>query len=120
LIKDLFVSLSQIPLKNMVMDVVVSDISPKFDMFLSRYWAEKLKGTLQMDMSYATILVFGQERRLYREVMLKYMVSSKTQPNNHLIYFVGTEVGSSIFYNNLNFEEGKPTTIMTVEEKTEH
>jgi hypothetical protein len=80
LIKYLVVSLSQIPSKNLVMDVVVADIPPKFGMLLSRSWAVKLKGTLQMDMLYATILVFGQERWLYREVLLKYMVSSKTQP----------------------------------------
>jgi hypothetical protein len=67
LIKDLVVSLAQIPAKNMVMDVVVADIPPKFGMLLSRSWAAKLKGTLQMDMSYATIPVFGQDRRLYRE-----------------------------------------------------
>ena len=40
--------------------LVVSDIPPKFDMLLSRSWAAKLKGTLQMDMSYATIPIFGQ------------------------------------------------------------
>jgi hypothetical protein len=70
LIKDLVVSLAQIPAKNMVMDVVVADIPPKFGMLLSRSWAAKLKGTLQMDMSYATIPVFGQDKRLYREVFL--------------------------------------------------
>jgi hypothetical protein len=66
LIKDLVISLSQIQLKNLIMDIVVADIPPKFGMMLSRSWAVKLKGTLQMDMLYATILVFGQERRLYR------------------------------------------------------
>jgi hypothetical protein len=71
-------------------------------------------------MSYATIPVFGQEMRLYREVLLKYMVSRKTQPNNHPIYFVNTEFGSYIIYNNLSFEEGKLTTFMIVKEKTEH
>jgi hypothetical protein len=59
MIKDLVVSLAQIPTKNMIMDVVVADIPPKFGMLLSRSWAAKLKGTLQMDMSYATIPVFG-------------------------------------------------------------
>jgi hypothetical protein len=117
LIKDLVVSLSQIPSKNLVMDVVVADIPPKFGMLLSRSWAMKLKGTLQMDMSYATIPIFGQERRLYREVLLKYMVSSKTQPNNHPIYSVDTEIDSSIFYNDLSFEREEPTTVMTVEDK---
>jgi hypothetical protein len=118
LIKDLVMSLAQIPSKNMVMDVVMVDIPPKFGMLLSRSWAAKLKGTLQMDMSYATIPIFGQDRRLYREVLLKYMVSSKTQPNNHPIYSIDTEVGSSIFYNDLSFEEEEPTTIMTTDEET--
>jgi hypothetical protein len=105
LIKDMVVSLSQIPAKNMVMDVVVVDIPPKFGMLLSRSWAAKLKGTLQMDMSYATIPVFGQYRRLYSEVFLKYMVRNKSQPNNHPIYSLEIELGSSIFFNDLCFEE---------------
>jgi hypothetical protein len=120
LIKDLIVSLSQIPSKNMIMDVVVVDIPPKFGMLLSRSWATNLKGTLQMDMPYDTIPMFDQERRLYREVLLKYMVSSKTQPNNHPIYSVDTEVGSSIFYNDLRFEEGNPTIVIAIEAETDH
>jgi hypothetical protein len=121
LIKDLVVSLSQIPSKNLVMDVVVADIPPKFGMLLSRSWAAKLKGTLQMDMSYATIPVFGQERRLYREVLLKYMVSSKRKPNNHPIYSVDTEVGSSIFYNDLCFEEEDPKIVeLPVKDEADH
>jgi ribonuclease HI len=87
-------------------------------MFLSRSWAVKLKGTLQMDMTYATIPVFGHDRRLYREVLLKYMVSSKTQPHNHPIYVVDTEVGSSIFYNDFSFGEEGSMTITTTDEKT--
>jgi hypothetical protein len=71
-----------------------------------------------MDMSYATIPVFGHDRRLYREVLLKYMVSSKTQSNNHLIYSIDTEIDSSIFYNDLSFKEEEPTEIMTVDEDT--
>ena len=47
------------------MDVVVVDIPPKFVMLLSRSWAAKLKGDFQMDMSYATIPVFGVQRRLF-------------------------------------------------------
>jgi hypothetical protein len=42
----------------MIMDVVVADIPPKFGMLLSRSWDDKLKGALQMDMSYATMPVF--------------------------------------------------------------
>jgi hypothetical protein len=70
LIKYLVVTLTQIPSKSVVMDVVVVDIPPKFGMLLSRSWETKLKGTLQMDMSYATIPVFGKQRRLYRETQV--------------------------------------------------
>jgi hypothetical protein len=118
LIKDLVVSLTQIPSKNMFMDVVVADIPPKFGMLLSSSWAVNLKGTLHMDMSYVTIPIFGHDRQLYRDVLLKYMVSSKTQPNNHPIYSIDTDISSSIFYTNLSFEEEEPTTIMTIDKDT--
>ena len=42
LIKDLVVSLHQIPERNLIMDVVVADFPPKFGMLLSRSWATKL------------------------------------------------------------------------------
>jgi len=59
LIKDLVVSLDQLPMKIFLMDVVVVDIPPRFGMLLSRSWVVKLKGTLQLDFSYAAIPVFG-------------------------------------------------------------
>jgi hypothetical protein len=83
LIKDLVVSLAQIPSKNMVMDVVVTDIPPKFGMLLSRSWVAKLKGTLQMDMSYATIPIFGHDRCLYREVYTE--IHGKQQNTSQII-----------------------------------
>jgi len=46
LIKDLVVSLDQLPMKNVLMDVVVADIPPRFGMLLSRSWVAKMKGTL--------------------------------------------------------------------------
>jgi hypothetical protein len=68
-IKDLVVTLSQLPMKSVVMDIVVVDIPPKFGMFLSIYWENKVGGSLQMDLTYATILIFGGEHKnLYREV----------------------------------------------------
>jgi hypothetical protein len=70
-----------------------------------------------MDMSYTTIHVFGQDRRLYREVFLKYMVSNKSQPNNHPIYSVETELGSSIFFNDLCFEEKEPEIDMAFKDR---
>jgi hypothetical protein len=118
LIKDLVVSLAQIPTKNMVMDVVITNIPPKFGMLLSSLWTVNLKGTLQMDMSYATIPIVFHDRCLYRDVLLKYMVSRKTQPNNHPIYSVKTDIGSSIFYNDLSFKEEELTEIMKADEDT--
>ena len=79
------------------MDVVVADVPTNFGMLLSRSWSAKLKGTMQMDFSYATIPVFGVKRRLYRESRLKYMISSKECPESHPIYAVDTKMGSSIF-----------------------
>jgi hypothetical protein len=76
LIKDLFVSLSYLPMKSVVMDIFVADIPPNFGIILSRSRANKLGGSLQMDLTYATIPIFGGEhRRLYKELRLDYIVS---------------------------------------------
>jgi len=45
-IKDLVISLFQLPMKSVVMDIVVADVPPKFSMLLSRSWIKKLGGTL--------------------------------------------------------------------------
>ena len=76
LIKDLVVSLEKIPTNNVLMDVVLVDIPPRYGIFLSRSWGENLRGTLQLDFSYATIPVFGQLRKLYQKIKMKYMISS--------------------------------------------
>ena len=81
------------------MDIEVVDIPPKFGMLLSRSWASKLKGTLQMDMTYDTIPLFGGNKRLYRDKRLAYVVSSQDKPEYHHINAVDTDLGSSIFLN---------------------
>jgi hypothetical protein len=50
-------------------------------------------------------------------MIVKYMVSNKTQPKKNPRYSIDTEVGSSIFYNDLSFEEEESTTIMTIDEE---
>jgi ribonuclease HI len=96
-IKDLAVSLFQLPMKSVVMDIVVADVPPKFGMLLSRSWIKKLGGTLQMDLTYATIPVFGgEQRRLYREAQLAYIVSDEADPTNHPIFALDTDLGSSL------------------------
>ena len=50
-----------------------------------------------MDLTYATIPVFGGEhRRLYREAQLAYIVSNEANPTNHPIYALDTDLGSSL------------------------
>ena len=58
MIKDLVVTLFEIPAKSIVMDVVVADVPPKYGMFLFRSWDKNLGGILYMDMKYANVLVF--------------------------------------------------------------
>jgi ribonuclease HI len=96
-IKDLVVSLFQLPMKSMVMDIVVADVPPKFGMLLSISWIKRLGGMLQMDLTYATIPVFGGEhKRLYREAQLAYIVSDEANPTNHPIFPLDTDLGSSL------------------------
>ena len=104
LIKDLCVSLVQYPNKTILMDVVVADIPPKYGMLLSRSWGAKLQGSLQLDMFYATISVFGQPKRLYRETLMKYVVSSEEKPQNFPIYAIHSDMDSFILFN----DEGCP------------
>ena len=59
MIKDLVVNLAQIPAKSVVMDIIVVDILTRFGMLLSRSWGTKIKGSIKLDLTYATILVFG-------------------------------------------------------------
>lgn len=81
------------------MDIVVVDIPSIFGMLLSKSWSKKLGGTLQMDMPYATIPVFGGEfRRLYKETQMAYIISDQHNPSNHPIYAEEKELGSSIFH----------------------
>ena len=91
LIKDMVVSLAKLPFKTVVIDVVVVDIPPKFGVFLSRSQTSKLKGSLQMDMSYATIHVLNENKRLYSEKRSPYVVNSPNQPGVHHIHAVDTD-----------------------------
>ena len=82
-----------------MMDVVVADIEPNFGMLLSRSWAKRVGGTLKMDLSYATIPIFGgEQRRMYREVQMAYLVNDSDNPANHPIYAVEDGLGSCMFH----------------------
>ena len=90
-------TLFQLPVKSVVMDVVVADVPPNFSMLLSRYWIKRLGGSLHMDLTYATITLFAQEhRRLYRESQLAYIISDEANPANHPVFALDTDLGSNI------------------------
>jgi hypothetical protein len=90
LIKDMVVTLAQLLVKRIMMDVVENDVPTNYDMFLSRTWARKLGGTMQMDMNFSTVPVFGGEKiSLYKETKFDYVV-------NHHIYVVDEDLGCCI------------------------
>jgi hypothetical protein len=87
------------------MDVVITDIPPKYGLLLSRLWGSKIGGSLQLDMTYATIPMFGgQFTRLYRETRLAYIVSDPQNPNNYPVYISDQDLGNCIlsFYDGIN------------------
>ena len=61
-----------------------------------------------MNMSYETIPLFGEHRRLYREKRLAYVVRSKDKTNNHPICVVDIRLVSSIFFNDSHIEKDFP------------
>ena len=96
------------PMKSMMIDIVVADVPPKFGMLFSRGWIKRLGGTLQNDLSYATVPVFGREsRRLYRESQPTYIISDERNPSNHPIYVVDTDFGVCI----LQIEESQKASL---------
>jgi hypothetical protein len=71
-------------------------------------WAKKVVGSLQMDLTYSTIPVFGGEhRRLYREFISAYIISDHQNPSTHPICAIEDEIRSSVFH--LNNEEPEIT-----------
>jgi hypothetical protein len=88
------------------MDVVISKVPAKYAMLLSKSWGAKLGGSLQLDMAYATIPIFGgQFTRLYRETRLAYIVSDPQNQNNYPFYISDQDLGNSILSIDDDFEE---------------
>ena len=81
------------------MEILVADITHKYGILLYRSWGENVHRSLQLDMSYATISVFGQPKKLYRETLMKYMVSNAARSINYPIYATPTDLDSFILCN---------------------
>jgi len=109
------VTLTQLPMKRVIMDIVVANIPAKYGMLLSRSWAEKLGGTLQMDMKYATVPVFdGEKKRLYRENKLKYVVNNARKSKNHPVYVVEDTMDCFQLAVSADFQEENKSNEITV------
>lgn len=71
-----------------------------------------------MDMLFATIPVFGEQRRLYWKVKLAYTVSSQNQHGNHTVYVIDIDFGSTVFYDEgLAENEDKESDLAEVSEQ---
>lgn len=99
----------------------MADIPPRFGMLLTRSWGAKIKGTMQLDFSYATIPVFGQMRKLYREQKMKYMITSKEKPVNHPINYVHTDLEPFFLYSDsFNYVNSQVVEVEDIPEITEN
>ena len=88
------------------MDVVIVDVPVKYGMLLSRSWAIKLGGSLQLDMTYTVIPIFGgQFTLLYKETRLTYTVSDPQNPNNYPVYATDQDLGNCILSLDANFDD---------------
>ena len=80
-------------------------VPAKYGILLSRSWGAKLGGSLQLDMTYAAILIFGgQFTRLYKETRLTYTISDPQNPNNYPVYVVDQDIGKCILSIDDDFE----------------
>ena len=88
------------------MNVVFFYVPAKYGMLLYRSWGAKLVGSLQLDMTHATILIFGgQFTRLYKETRLTYTVSDPQNPNNYPVYAADLDLGNCILSLNIDFDD---------------
>ena len=92
----------------MFLNLSSTKIPPKFGLLLSLSWSKRLGGALQMDLTYATIPMFGGDtKRLYRENQFTYIISNAKNSVNHPIYGVDTEFGACI----LQIDDSQPTSM---------
>lgn len=82
-VKDLQISLANYPYKIITMDIAIIDVPDVWGMLLSRKFAVDSGGSIQMDLSYATIpaVVVGMAR-LYKEVERRYHVENPRRPDD--------------------------------------
>lgn len=96
MIKDPVVNFDHITMKRMVMYIVVEHIPTRFGMLLSISWGMRLRAFIKLDLTYATIPVFGgEEHNLYSESRFIKNFTKANNSNNSLVY--GQEKDLSCF-----------------------
>lgn len=65
--KDVEVKIAAFPKATYKMDVIVTDTKPHYGMLLTRQWAVAVGRNDQLDLSYATIPINGNQVQLYKE-----------------------------------------------------
>jgi hypothetical protein len=85
------VGMVQIHRKIAMMDVLISDVPPTYGMMLSRHWRRTFVGrNIQFYLSYATILIFGEETCcLYKDPKMTYVISDLENPTKFPSYNIG-------------------------------
>ena len=107
-IKDMVVSLAQIPARSLVMDVVVAYIPIRFGMLLSRSWGAKLGGVLKLNFTYAIVTFFGgEERRLYRETRFVKKITKNEASNSPIYSQEKDDFSCFMVHDNAEFAEDK-------------
>jgi hypothetical protein len=94
IILNLQVKLAAYPNITFPMDILVIDVPDAWGMLLSRKWVATLGGTLQMDLSYATIPSSENSFvKLHREKERKFHVEDPKEPMNEFVYHMH-EIGN--------------------------
>ncbi|CAF4291091.1 unnamed protein product, partial [Adineta steineri] len=110
IILGLQLKLAAYPKITFQMDILVIDVPDAWGMLLSRKWGATLGGSIQMDLSYATI-PFSENAfvKLHREKERKFHVEDPNEPMNEFIRQMG-ELGNYTICSKTskdNFEDQK-------------
>lgn len=88
--KDVEFKLGACPKASYKTYITVVDVPPNYGMLLSRQWSILIGGHVQLDLSYATIPVNGQEVRIEREPRSEYIIE-EVEPID-LIFFIQSDM----------------------------
>lgn len=74
------------PVKSFSMDISIVDFPTKWGMLLSRKWVASMGGKLQINLSYATISMYGKDVQLHREKKMMIIMENPDELKNEIFY----------------------------------